>query len=482
MIIDALKRLKLPEWSIALPAGLAIASGGAAHAQMVTKPSVSRPSATFTISEQASAGVISGPVLSMSHSREIHFALFDFDSASSYWHFEISNSRKPPGTNTEVTTLSYRGFDWVDYETASPIDGRRRGYEFMLVGCPQPPDTDDFEESCGIIDITVVVTDVAEIETIEGTVEVDGTLGVGDTLQLDTSKVSDVEGINNMITRWAAGSCPDGKGLGRWPNVTRTLGRAQSYVVQQTEEGQAISAWAQYSADSGGTKWVCKNVGRIEPAPVENEAPIPVNYNIDYTVAEGTGPSSLPSRLSMFDRDSDVIDYELDTDNSQAGRTIRSIFSVENREVADDVNFQPARSDTVQRMRINLSRTLDYETTPTIEDPFRGYRFDVEGCDPHGACSPPVTVTVWVEDKAEVDTMSGLARISGTSAVGSSLTADFSSLADAEGGVDNLRDGAGRVEWRHGACTADRGTGHGRAAYPSAGSTSTRCRTPTKAR
>ena len=449
-----------------------------AQAQTITKPTRNRTTATFTISEHANGGVLSGSSLSMNHSADIHYAIGEsVDTAEgdyAWWNrFDANNQNKNPNSNVQPVTISYddnNGHLTANYENAPPLNKNApdglRGYKMVVSGCPNLPGV-IVEDHCETIEITIKVTDVSELNTMSGSIKVTAdtanstvdTAKIGNTLTADFSDIRDQEGVNNLSVRWSRQACTASRGLDRW-NVGQTVGYSDTYELTLNDANQPVTVWGQYQTDTNNYKWVCKDVlGLVNaPPPVINEYPIrkttSKTYNLDENAARTIGED-----LAMKDPENEVISYsivDLSGDPIEEA-ALRSVFKVRNTDPnlvndTDGTGYQP--------IELSSKINFDYENTP-VHDDSRGYQFGIEGCDPDDQCRT-ITVTVNINDLTEISLSSGQIVITGQVSVGTTLTADFSGFSDPEAseeGIESLHNGSGNIIWRLGACTATYGIG-----------------------
>ena len=435
---------------------------------VITKPTRNRTTATFTMSENASPGVLSGPSLGMSHSGDLHYAIsFITGVTSSDWHwwyfFKANNQSKNSNSNFQPVTIRYNdssGSFPVNYEGTPILSGGRRGWVIGLTGCP--PGT-WAEEHCESISITIYVEDVPELNTMSGSIRIttDSTTNsmlVGDTLTADFSGIRDQEGANNFYVLWSQEVCPDSRGLGTW-NVNQIIEAGTSYQLMSSDLGQVVSVWGQYRTDNNNYKWVCKDVlSSVEaPPPPINTYPNASTDQVTYEVNENTS-QTISQTLQMNDREMGTIRYSivsLDGDVAKQSE-LRSIFSVRN------MSPNPMSRTSQQPIELSNKINFNYEETPDVGDPIeeeRGYEFGIKGCDPANQCKT-ISVTVHVQDVPEINLSSGQVAITGQSHAGTVLTANFSGFSDPEAeDISQLHNGSGNVQWRRGACKATYGTG-----------------------
>ena len=418
--------------------------------------------ASFTVSESISKGtILSGTSLGFSDS--------DQDILNYYLdvHGDIFTARNKNTMSTdgiqyaEITYGGERsGAGVINYETTPVLREGGRGYRANLYG---------FDSSnCYIsIDIIIYVTDVPELDTMSGSIGLSIVVPfyyVEDTIIANFSNIRDQEGINDTSVAWSREACPAERGLGEWP-ISRRISSAtsESYQLTSRDRGHILSVWGQYETDTDNYKWVCKNVvdGHriLSPGESPNISP-QVGYGpVFYYVEENSGSGSLPDMTSMendesaymTDQNQDTIRYTISvpTDTpSDIARTIRSAFRVRNTAP------NPAADDSEQPISISYNRNFNYETAPEFaDDSGRGYEFDVKGCDPHGACDS-VGIRVYINDVAEISTVSGSISFTGQYLLSEVLTADFSNITDAEGINTSMN-----ISWRRGPCTSPKGVG-----------------------
>ena len=453
---------------------LAIAPTPAQGQTVITKPTRNRTTATFTMSENASPGVLSGPALSMSHSADIHYAIGESANTDeedfAWWNqFEVNNQNKDPNSNAQPVTIVYDnngGHLPLNYENAPLLNSsnsRLRGHKMVVSGCPNLPGVIP-EDHCETIEITIKVTDAPELNTMSGSIRVttDSTANsmlVGDTLTADFSDISDREGVNNFYVLWSQEVCPDSRGLGTW-NVGQIIEAGTSYQLRNSDLGQVVSVWGQYKTDNNNYKWVCKDVlSSVEaPPPPVDTYPTASTDEVTYEVNENVSSQIISQTLQMNDRDMSTIRYNIVSLDGDAveQRELRAIFSVRN------MSPNPMSSTSQQPIELSNKINFNYEETPDVGDPIeeaRGYEFGIEGCDPANQCRT-IKVTVHVQDVPETSLSSGQVAITGQSHVGTVITANFSGFSDPEAeDISRLHNGFGDVQWRRGACKATYGTG-----------------------
>ena len=437
---------------------------------VITKPTRNRVTATFTMSEHESPGVLSGPSLGMSHSIDLNYSISfipGLTSSDYHWSyfFKADNKNKNSNSNFQPVTISYdnsRGSFPVDYERTPMLSNGRRGWVIGLTGCPV---TSWAEEHCETISITIYVEDEPELNTMSGSVGVTtdsatNSILVGDTLTADFSNISDQEGVdtNNFYVLWSQNVCSASRGLGTIWSIGQIVGANASYQLANSDLGQAISVWGQYRTDENNYKWVCKDVlSSVEapPPPVDTYPTLSTN-NVTYEVKENAS-RIISQTLQMNDKEMDTIRYSivsLDGDANKQGE-LRGIFSVRN------MNPNPMSSTSQQPIELSSKINFNYEETPIIGDfaEDRGYEFGIKGCDPANQCKT-ISVAVYVKDVPEISLSSGQITIIGQFHVGALIRADFSGFSDPEAeNISQLHDGYGSVQWRNGACKATYGTG-----------------------
>ena len=447
---------------------LAIMMAPAQGQTVITKPTRNRTTATFTMSENASPGVLSGPSLGMSHSQDLHYAVTFINGVTSLdWHwwyfFKANNQSKNSNSDFQPVTIRYNdssGSFPVNYEGTPILSGSRRGWVIGLTGCPLSAWA---QEHCETISVTIYVEDVPELNTMSGSIRVttDSTTNsmlVGDTLTADFSGIRDQEGVNNFYVLWSQEVCPDSRGLGTW-NVGQIIEAGTSYQLRNSDLGQVVSVWGQYKTDNNNYKWVCKDVlSSVEaPPPPVDTYPTASTDEVTYEVNENTS-QTISQTLQMNDREMSTIRYNIVSLDGDAveQRELRSIFSVRN------MSPNPMSSTSQQPIELSNKINFNYEETPDVGDPIeeaRGYEFGIEGCDPANQCIT-IRVTVHVQDVPEISLSSGQVAITGQFHVGALITANFSGFSDPEANdISRLYNGFGDVQWRRGACKATYGTG-----------------------
>ena len=443
---------------IALVMTLAITTTTQGNTNDNEEPMTNLSTVSFEISEHQAPNVaFSGPSLWMfdTDQDKINYALFS-ESSHIAWYLKATNTSPHPTSpySLQYAEISYKpNLNVINYENTPTLGNGRRGYELQLTGC----DLSHHGDECPKIDIILYITDEPEIDTMSGSASItssgDSTTRVGDTLTASFSNLSDSEGgveslqgSNNYYSvRWSQEACPTSKGLGQW-TLSSGLSWGTSYNLGAADEGHTISVWGKYRTTAGHSKWVCEDIGPIAgvpPAPTNRYAPAIFYSPSFFSIVEGSASRVLVDpNLKMWDRDVDWITYNLSGLGHQ-------MFKVRN---------QSQSAWSWQLAEIEYLGGLDFETAVIETNSLAPeYILELTGCDSHQPpkCSDPIEIIIRVQNKIELNLVSGSVSISGSTQVGNTLTADFSRISDPEGDLDNDT----HLQWYRGACPSFNGAG-----------------------
>ena len=179
--------------------------------------------------------------------------------------FRVRNTAPNPTADDSAQPISISYNRSFNYETVPEFDdGSGRGYQFNVKGC-------DPRGGCEDVGIRVYVVDVAETNTVSGSISITGQNTAGQVLTADFSGITDTEGIGTgMNIVWRRGPCSSSRGIGNLPatygsknSYTDLGGSGTSYTIQPGNVGQTISFWGYYSTNTGSQKWVCRQTSSI---------------------------------------------------------------------------------------------------------------------------------------------------------------------------------------------------------------------------
>ena len=171
--------------------------------------------------------------------------------------FRVRNTAPNPTADDSAQPISISYNRSFNYETVPEFDdGSGRGYQFNVKGC-EP------RGGCEDVGIRVYVVDVAETNTVSGSISITGQNTAGQVLTADFSGITDTEGIGTgMNIVWRRGPCSSSRGIGNLPatygsnnSYTDLGGSGTSYTIQPGNVGQTISVWGYYSTNTGSQKW-----------------------------------------------------------------------------------------------------------------------------------------------------------------------------------------------------------------------------------
>ena len=220
-----------------------------------------------------------------------------------------------------------------------------------------------------------------------------GAARVGETLTVDTSGISDADGMENasFAYRWLAGGTDI-------PGAT-----GSNYTLTEDDEGLTILVWVSFTDDDGNPKALASSpTGAVAP---RNPPPAPENLT-------GTANSDGSVTLS----------WEAPDDDSVTGYQI--------------LRRRPRKGENTLLVQVNDTGSTATEYTDGDVTPDVLYAYRVKAINPTGlgGLSNYVNVTpVNPVDPVQNSPAMGRPTISGTTRVGEKLTADTSGIADADG-------------------------------------------------
>ena len=227
-----------------------------------------------------------------------------------------------------------------------------------------------------------------------GLLAISGTAQVEETLTVDTSGISDADGMTNPVFtyRWVAGGVdvPDETG--------------PSYTIAEDDVGLTIQVWVSFTDDAGNPEAMTSG------ATVAVIATVP-SAPLGLTVTTGSQIQEL--------------DASWQAPSSNGGSAVTG-YRVQWKEAADSW-------DTAA----DVSQTTVTGTTHTITGLTGGVEYAVRVMATNGAGDGPASAEARGTPAAENNAPTGLPGISGTAQVGETLTASTSNIDD-EDGLDNV--------------------------------------------
>ena len=231
-----------------------------------------------------------------------------------------------------------------------------------------------------------------------GLLAISGTAQVEETLTVDTSGISDADGMTNPVFtyRWVAGGVdvPDETG--------------PSYTIAEDDVGLTIQVWVSFTDDAGNPEAMTSG------ATVAVIATVP-SAPLGLTVTTGSQIQEL--------------DASWQAPSSNGGSAVTG-YRVQWKEAADSW-------DTAA----DVSQTTVTGTTHTITGLTGGVEYAVRVMATNGAGDGPASAEARGTPAAENNAPTGLPGISGTAQVGETLTASTSNIED--------EDGLGNVSYRY---------------------------------
>ena len=325
--------------------------------------------------------------------------------------FRVRNTAPNPTADDSAQTISISYNRSFNYETAPDFDDGEKGYEFDVKGC-------DPDGACEFLEIRVYVVDVAETNTISGSISITGQPIVGQVLRADFSGITDTEGIDTgMNIVWQYGPCSSSRGTGDLPASYGSknyveIGNSTSYTIQPVDVVQTISVWGFYSTNTGSQKWVCRQISTIRG-----------DTSLPTVSIRRLGRSSLPAKENA--------EFRLTRTNhnlsfSVTVRLQRDETWVENGEAKIYTGQSFTITIPANETQITFTSTLNKERTITVkilpDSGYGNYNYNV-------GSSSTATATFTAANISPT----GKPVITGTPQVGQTLTADASSIMDGNG-------------------------------------------------
>ena len=324
--------------------------------------------------------------------------------------FRVRNTAPNLTADDSAQTISISYNRSFNYETAPELDGER-GYKFNVKGT-------DPRGGYETLEIRVYVVDVAETNTVSGSISITGQNTAGQVLTADFSGITDTEGIDTGMNKvWRYGPCSSSRGTGGLPATygSKTyveIGNSTSYTIQPVDVGQAISVWGFYSTNTGSQKWVCRQTSAIRG-----------NSSLPTVSIRRLGRSSLPAKENA---EFTLTRTNRNLSSSVTVRLQRDETWVENGEA----KIYTGRSFTItipaNETQITFTSTLNKERTIKVkilpDSGYGNYNYNV-------GSSSTATATFTAANISPT----GKPVITGTPQVGQTLTADASSIMDGNG-------------------------------------------------
>ena len=326
--------------------------------------------------------------------------------------FRVRNTAPNPTTDDSAQTISISYNRSFNYETAPEFDdGSGSGYQFNIKGC-------DPRGGCETLDIRVYVLDVAETNTVSGSVSITGQHTAGQVLTADFSGITDTEGMDTGMNKvWRYGPCSSSGGTGVLPATYGSkkyveVGNGTSYTIQPGNVGQTISVWGYYWTNSDSQKWVCRQTSTIR-----GDSSLP-------TVSiRRSGRSSLPAKENA---EFTLTRTNRNLSSSVTVRLQREETWVENGETKIYTGGTFTITIPANETQITFTSTTSRESTIKVkilpDNHHSNYNYNVSS-------SSTATVTFTAPNVSPT----GKPVITGTAQVGQTLTADTSSIMDENG-------------------------------------------------
>ena len=330
--------------------------------------------------------------------------------------FRVRNTAPNPTADDSAQTISISYNRSFNYETAPEFDDDSgRGYIFDVKGY-------DPRGGYETVEIRVYVLDIAETNTVSGSISITGQHTAGQVLTADFSGITDTEGIGGgtgMNKVWRYGPCSSSKGIGSLPatygssnSYIELGGSDNSYTIQPENVGHTISVWGQYQTDTDHYKWVCRQTSTIRgnsSLPTVSirrlgRSSLPANENAEFTLTRTNRnlSSRVPVRLQR---------EETWVENGEAKIYTGGTFTITIPANETQITFTST---------LNKERTIKVKILPDLGH--SNYNYNV---------GSPSTATVTFT--AANISPTGRPVITGTPQVGQILTADASSIMDGNG-------------------------------------------------
>ena len=335
--------------------------------------------------------------------------------------FSVRNTAPNPMAHDSAQTISISYNQSFNHETAPELEGGGRGYILADVkGC-------DPRGGCETVEIRVYVVDIAEVNTISGSVSITGQQILSGAITADFSRITDTEGIDtNMNIVWRHGPCSSSRGIGDLPitygssnSYIDLSGAGNSYTIQPADIGQIISVWGFYWTNTGSKKWVCRQTSSIRgnspSLPTislrrSGQSRLPAKENVNFTLTRTNRNLSSPVTVRLHK----TVIWEEQVQNQDDPPVLETVQRVSTEDFTKTI---PANETQVAfTLSSNNEGTL---TVRVLGD--SGYNVNSSNS------TSKVTFTV-----ANVSP-SGRPSITGTAQVGQTLTASTSSITDGNG-------------------------------------------------
>ena len=225
-----------------------------------------------------------------------------------------------------------------------------------------------------------------------------GTAQVGETLTVDTSDISDSDGMDNATFnhQWLA------------DDVAISGATGSTYTLSDGEEGKAIKVRMSFT-DDGGNEEILTSVATDAVSPADQQES-----------EQTTEPTDRPHGLRASADDGTVIlNWNAPDDDSEV-----TIYRI--------LRHRPEEGETEPLVYVDYTHSKATSYTDTAVEPGTLYVYSVQAADFFGfvgEASDSASVRVPTSNSPAT----GAPAISGTAQVGETLTADTSGIADADG-------------------------------------------------